>query len=542
MNNLHPGESLSLWSDTEVMTTFSTLKKNINVDICVVGGGIAGLTTAYLLLKEGRSVALLESFELGSGQSGKTTAHFCSALDDRYFNLEKIHGVDGAKLAYESHTAAIDKVEDIVRSEAIHCDLERLSGYLFTGPNDTPDTLKKEVAAMHRAGFYGAQILQNSPFSSFDTGSCLHAPDQLQLHPLKYLAGLTQRILNRGGQIYTQSHVVEIHGGKDAFVKTKDGFVVHCNSIVVATNTPINDTFAIHTKQAPYRSYVLGFHIPKYSMAKALYWDTANPYHYLRIDSASSDEYDILIVGGEDHKTGQEDDPRARYSELESWTRSRFPFVNEVLYRWSGQVMEPVDGLAYLGHNPMDRNNIYVITGDSGNGMTHGTIGAMLITDQILGRKNPWEKLYNPSRISLRATGKFFRENSNVAAQYGDWLVARPKPDLKELPPNEGLVYRDGVSLIAVYKDAEGNLEYLSPSCPHLAGVVAWNRVEKSWDCPCHGSRFDCHGKVIEGPAFEDLKKVEVQNDNLIPIEESLRQQRSRLSERMYPVITQTDF
>lgn len=276
----------------------------------------------------------------------------------------------------------------------------------------------------------------------------------------------------------------------------------------MVTNTPVNDLFAIHIKQAPYRTYVMGFQIPKGSVYRALYWDILDPYHYIRLEDADSETEEILIVGGEDHKTGQDDHPEHRFETLESWTRERFPLAGKILYRWSGQVMEPVDGMAYLGHNPMDRNNVYVITGDSGNGMTHSMIGAMLITDQIMSRENSWEELYNPSRISLRATPEFLKENVNVAVQYGDWLSVKSKPHFADLPPGEGTVFRDGVKMVAAYKDETGNMDFMSASCRHLAGIVAWNSVEKTWDCPCHGSRYDCRGKVIEGPSLKDLKKL----------------------------------
>jgi nitrite reductase/ring-hydroxylating ferredoxin subunit len=242
----------------------------------------------------------------------------------------------------------------------------------------------------------------------------------------------------------------------------------------------------------------------------ALYWDTLDPYHYIRVESSPNDIHDLLIVGGEDHKTGQESHPELRFRKLEDWTRARFPMMTEVLYQWSGQVMEPIDGLAFLGRNPMDKYNVYVITGDSGNGMTHCTIGAMMITDQIMNQTNAWSELYDASRISIRAIPEFIKENANVAAQYEDWLSAKPRPDYLDIAPNEGAVFRDGLGMVAVYKDEVGNLEFMSAACPHLGGVVSWNGVEKSWDCPCHGSRFNCHGQVIEGPAASSLEKVNI--------------------------------
>jgi glycine/D-amino acid oxidase-like deaminating enzyme/nitrite reductase/ring-hydroxylating ferredoxin subunit len=506
-------KNISLWHDTEKMPRFSPLRQNIATDVCVVGGGIAGLTTAYLLIKEGKTVCLLEDFELGSGQSGRTTAHFVTALDDRYFEIEKYHGKKSARVAAESHSAAIDKVAMIVEEEKINCDLERIDGYLFADLDKRVGVLQKELEAVHKAGLFDVEMVNKSPLPSFDTGPCLRFPQQLQLHPIKYMRGLAKAIVERGGQIFTHTHVMKVNGGSSATVVTRDEFTVQCKSVVVATNTPINDLLAMHTKQAPYRTYVIGLLVPKDTIPKGLYWDTLDPYHYIRLQpglaNGSPATHDVLIIGGEDHKTGQDENPELRFNKLEAWARARFPMATDLVYHWSGQIMEPVDSLGYLGHNPLDRNNVYIITGDSGNGMTHTTIGAIIVCDQIMGRKNPWEEVYSPSRISIRATPEFLRENANVAFQYKDWLSFKVKPDLDTLPFGEGIVFRDGLNMIAAYKDEKGQIEFMSAACPHLKGVVSWNAVENSWDCPCHGSRFDCHGTVIEGPAFKDLKKID---------------------------------
>ncbi len=506
MNLLHPGETLSLWLDKSDMPKFSKLYEDLYVDVCVIGGGIGGLTTAYLLMKEGKKVAVLESFELASGQTGKTTAHFSNALDARYFELEKYHGQSGAKLAAESHTAAINTVEKIIKELNTDCDFERIDGYLFSQGDVREVVLQKELEAAHRSGL-NVQFVKTSPITTFDTGPCLKFVNQAQLDPIKYLSSITKAFVDGGGQIYTHTQVIEVNTGAIAEVKTSDGFRVRSDSLVVATNTPINDLFAIHTKQAAFRTYVIGFKIPKGGVPKGLYWDTLEPYHYVRVDSGETE--DTLIVGGEDHKTGQEDHPELCFTHLEKWARERFKNIIGIGYRWSGQVMKPVDGLAFLGHNPLDRENIYVITGDSGNGMTHCTIGALLITDQIMNRKNAWEALYNPSRISLRATAEFLKQNSNVAAQYRDWFSSAPKPDVHALRRGEGIVFRDGLRMIATYKNTTGAIEFMSAACTHLGGVVHWNSVEKSWDCPCHGARYSCHGKVIEGPATQDLAQLD---------------------------------
>lgn len=512
--NLTQGASRSLWHETVPRKAYEKLDQDIEVDICVIGGGIGGLTTAYLLSLEDKKVCLIEAAEIGSGQTGRSTAHFTNALDDRYHNIARLHGDRGAYLAAESHWAALNKVHEIVDKEQISCDFKFVDAYLFSAAGSSLEEIYKEHAAVHKIGLSEVNLVEEAPIKSFSTGPALHFPKQIKLHPLKYIYGLADCLIHRGGQIYTRTPAQEVKGGDNAFVKTRDGTIIRAKSIVVATNTPINDLFAIHTKQAPYRTYVIALKIPKGIIKDALYWDTLDPYHYFRVDSLSEEDpefltHDLLILGGEDHKTGQNNDPQDCFTRLEKWARSRFPDLKEVLYSWSGQVMEPVDGLAYLGHNPMDKNNVYVITGDSGNGMTHCTIGAMLITDQIMNRENFWEKLYSPSRISLRASADYLSENINVALQMTEWLTAKPLTELENLGREEGDVFRKGMQIYAAYKNEYGRIELQSAVCPHLGGVVRWNKVEKSWDCPCHGSRFDCHGKVIEGPAISNLKTIE---------------------------------
>lgn len=506
MNPHHPGESISLWSADETMPKFDPLTHDLRTEICVVGGGIAGLTTAYLLMKEGKKVSLLEGFEIASGQTNRTSAHLSNVLGTRFYDLERYHGTNGPYMVFESHREAIQKIEDIVTFEKIDCDFQYVDGFLFADDDETDETLDREFETCLRAGMSDVQSVTSVPVPDFKLTSALLFPKQAQFHPLKYLKRLTEILQAGGVEIFTHTMVNEIHGGENAFVKTRSGFKVSCEAVVVATHSPINDLLAIHTKQYAYRTYVMCFRLPPGKIKKALLWDARDPYHYLRVGKDEKGEF--LIAGGEDHKTGQEVHPEQCYLELETWVRQKVPCVQEVLSQWSGQVMESMDGIGFLGHNPADRNNVYVITGDSGNGLTHATLGAMIITDQIIGRENVWQDLYNPSRISWWALPTYLQENSNVAAQYVDWLTPKSSASVDDIPDGEGDVFRDGAQMIAAYKDEAGHAYLFSAACPHLGGIVSWNATEKSWDCPCHGSRFDCYGKVIEGPANQDLHKI----------------------------------
>jgi glycine/D-amino acid oxidase-like deaminating enzyme/nitrite reductase/ring-hydroxylating ferredoxin subunit len=512
--NKHAGKSISIWMAGAKLPVFSKLASNEQADVCVVGAGMVGLTTAYLLGRCGKSVIVLDDGPIVSGETERTTAHLVTVLDDRYFELERMHGEKGARLVAESHAAAIDQIERIVRAEKIDCDFERVDGYLFVPPGESTADLEKELAATRRAGLTDTELCAKTPLVSFDTGPALRFPRQAQFHPLKYLAALAQAIVRDGGRIFTQTHASRIEGGKPARIATTGGAVVTANAIVVATHTPVNDLLAIHTKQAAYRTFVIAANVPAGSVHKALYWDTLDPYHYVRLQSLtppklSSPASDLLLVGGEDHKTGQADDAEARYSRLELWARTRFPMMTEVTFRWSGQIMEPMDGLAFIGHNPMDMQNVFVATGFSGNGMTQGTLAGMLLTDLIQGRKNAWTALYEPSRKSLGAAMSFVKETINMAVQYGDWLT---EGDIKEgvlVAPDAGAVVRRGLNKIAVYCDAAGVSHERSAICPHLGGIVAWNHSEQTWDCPCHGSRFDKFGNVLDGPAITNLAPVQ---------------------------------
>jgi glycine/D-amino acid oxidase-like deaminating enzyme/nitrite reductase/ring-hydroxylating ferredoxin subunit len=491
------------------------LADDTSADVCVVGAGIAGMTTAYLLAREGKRVVVLDDGPVGGSMTGRTTAHLVDALDDRYYELERLHGEEGSRLAAQSHAAAIDRVEAIVKEEGIECEFERLDGYLFAPPDESKEQLEDELKATHRAGLTETELVERAPIKDFDTGKALRFPRQAQFHPLLYLAGLARAIRRDGGLIHTGTHADKIEGGKkSARVETIDGRVVTAFSVVVATNTPVNDRFAIHTKQAPYITYVIGARVPKGSVERALFWDTPDPYHYVRLESmkdkgaGGAGEYDLLIVGGEDHKTGQADDANKRFGWLERWTRTRFPMIEGVEFQWSGQVMEPVDGLAFIGRNPLDDDNVYIATGDSGNGMTHGTIAGMLITDLIMGRANDWEKLYDPTRKTLKAIGDFASENLNVAAQYTDLVTPGDVDSADDIKPGDGAIVRHGLKKVATYRDDKGLVHEYSAVCPHLGCVVDWNSKEKTWDCPCHGSRYDAYGKVFQGPANTDLSPV----------------------------------
>jgi glycine/D-amino acid oxidase-like deaminating enzyme/nitrite reductase/ring-hydroxylating ferredoxin subunit len=500
------GDSVSLWLATAGLEHVPPLKDDAAADVCVIGAGIAGLSTAYELALGGRSVIVIDMGRIGDGMTGRTTAHFSNAFDDRYFQVERLHGADGAQLVAQSHTAAIRRTAAIAEHEAISCDLELLDGWLFAPPGESPGLLEREFAAAQRAGVPGVELATRAPLDGI-TGPALRFPDQLQLHPLKYLAGLARAITRLGGRIHGETKATRLHGGDKARVETSTGATIRAQAIVVATNTPFNDLAVMHTKQAAYQTYVIAAQVPAGSVTRALYWDTLDPYHYVRLQKVESGHTarELLIVGGEDHKTGQAEHSERRWSKLEEWMRTVFPSAGEVELRWSGEVMEPVDALGYIGKNPLDDDNVFIVTGDSGNGMTHGVIAGLLLSDLIQGRDHPWAEIYRPSRRTLRAAAEFAKENLNVAKEYAAWLAPGSVERIEDIAQGEGAVVRRGMSMHAVYVDQAGVPHERSAVCPHLGCVVQWNNAEKTWDCPCHGSRFATDGNVIHGPANKGL-------------------------------------
>jgi glycine/D-amino acid oxidase-like deaminating enzyme/nitrite reductase/ring-hydroxylating ferredoxin subunit len=502
------------WFVPRMMPRCSPLQRDVTAEACVVGAGLAGLTTAYLLAREGTKVAVVDAGPIGQGETGRTTAHLVTALDRRYFELVQKHGKDGIRLIADSHRTAIDTIESVIHREQMNCDFRRMDGFLVGTGNDGNKILTRELAAAHWAGLEDVEMLPTAPHDGFRLSGCLRFPNQASFHPLKYASVLAWAVKRAGGQLFANTRITEVRGGVDAQVTAESGDRVHAKHVVVATNTPMNNMVVLHTKQAAYRTYAIGLTMPSEDSFDGLFWDTEDPFHYVRCHrpdaEANGSHHSLLIVGGEDHKTGQSDRPELeRFRRLEKWTRGRFPNAGDLVHSWSGQVMETIDGLAFIGRNPSDDDNVFVATGDCGVGMTHSTIAGLLLTDLILGRNNPWTTLYDPARKPLSGAWTFAKENLNVALQYFDWLSAGDVETTADIRPGEGAVMRRGLSKVAAFRDANGLLHEMSATCPHLGCVVAWNSAEKSWDCPCHGSRFDCQGKLLHGPAITDLKTLD---------------------------------
>jgi glycine/D-amino acid oxidase-like deaminating enzyme/nitrite reductase/ring-hydroxylating ferredoxin subunit len=501
--------SVSLWTATSTNPAHPPLDGDAAADICVIGAGIAGVSTAYLLAREGKSVILIDAQQVGAGETGRTTAHLFPP-DEWYGQIERDFGAQAARLVAGGVGHSIALVETIIAREQIDCEFEHLDGYLYSPGAQAEDEIRHEFEAARKAGAE-VERLERVPGLSFDTGPCLRFAKLAQFHPLKYLQGLCAAIERDGGRIHGHTRALELKkDGASHLVLTERG-TVRANAVVVATNTPFNDRVVMHTKQAGYRTYVIGVRVPKGSVPRILLWDTGDPYYYVRLETPDpAASHEILVVGGQDHKTGQDKHPEHRYAEIEDWVRARYPMAEAVQYRWSGEVMEPSDGLPYLGRNPLDSSDVFIITGDSGNGMTHCTLGAAIVSDLVMGRDNPYAELYAPSRKPVHALRDFVQEQANTLGQYGDWLKGGEARSVQDIPAGEAAIVNHGMHKIAVYRDEQGGVHAVSAACTHLGCVVNWNSAEKSWDCPCHASRFAIDGSVLHGPAPRPLKQEQL--------------------------------
>ena len=504
--NVSKEKSVSLWMSTKVLDEAPVLDKKDSADVVIVGSGIAGMSVAYELAKAHRDVVVLDRGPIGKGMTSRTTAHLTAQCDDGFHEMVARRGEELAKAWYESQAAAIDRIEANQKDLGIACEFRRLEGHLFHAPGTDPGILDREYEATRKLGMPVFRE-KGVPFAGQALTPSLRYPDQATFHPLKYLAGLAAAIRKAGGRFYAETTVEKVAENDNGVeVTTAGGHAVTAKHAVIATNSPINDRYAIHSKQAPYRTYAMAFSLPPDSLADGLYWDTLEAYHYVRLQRGSGNS-DILIVGGGDHKTGEADDADARFLALEAWMRNLLPALGKERYRWSGQILDTIDFAGFIGLNPGSART-YVSTGDSGQGITHGCVAGMLISDLILKGQSSWTEVYDPSRKPLKGIGTFLSENLTVAKNFAEYVAPGEKSSWDELKPGEGAIVRKGLSKIAAYRDQDGQLHLRSARCPHLGCHVHWNSFERCWDCPCHGSQFAPDGTALNGPAFSALEEV----------------------------------
>jgi glycine/D-amino acid oxidase-like deaminating enzyme/nitrite reductase/ring-hydroxylating ferredoxin subunit len=498
----------SEWRLTD-LPHFERVENNGECDVAVIGGGVMGLTTAYLLKRAGRRVCVLERDELGAGDTGNTSAHLTYVTDLSLPELVKTFGKEEARLVWQGGEVAIGLIESIVEREGIECDFKRVPGFYHAPLSQSDDERAElqEIAALAADLGFLADYLPTAPSLGRPAVKCA---DQARIHPLKYLGGLARAIEGDGSRVFTQTEVTEVTTDP---LRVKAGqFELRCNYVVIGTHVPLMgkagvvSSSILQSKLSPYTSYVLTAELPTGTHEEGLFWDTADPYEYLRVDREA--ERDLVVFGGQDHKTGQVEDTEEQFRKLENALQRRLPGAT-VLHRWSGQVVETNDGLPYIGEVA---NQQFSATGFSGNGLTLGTLAALMACDAALWRKNPWQDLLSVNRTKVRGgLWDYLKENADYPYQLlKGWLTGRNARSLSQVGPGEGKVLLLHGHNVACSRDQDAKAVCVSAVCPHLGCLVGWNKAEKTWDCPCHGSRFRADGSVLAGPAESPLEVVDV--------------------------------
>lgn len=500
-------DAKSYWIRTAPLPSFAPLERNLTVDVAVVGGGLVGISTAHLLKSSGLTVALLERGDCAAIDTGHTTAHLTMVTDEGIADLVRNFGRDTASAVWGAGRLAIDHIEANVALEGIDCGFRRVPGFLHTaleGAGLSKDELRHEARLAADLGFQSSFVENITPLQAGGA----RFEHQALFHPRKYLAGLVGTIPGDGSHVFERTAVDEVRGSP--LTVSANGHSVSCSYLVLATHVPLMGKSSplgaalLQSKLAPYTTYAIGGRLPHDTLEHALYWDTADPYHYLRVEPHEGG--DFAIFGGADHKTGQDTGTRAHWEELHATLRRVVPAF-ELTDHWSGQVVETNDGLPYIGETA-DRQ--FVATGFAGQGMTFGTVSALMARDVILGRPNPWREIFDPHRKKVRGgTWDYLKENKDYAYyMLRDRIFAKHATSLRAVRPGRGTVLDLDGHRVAVYRDERGTINACSAICTHMGCEVHFNDAETTWDCPCHGSRFRVDGSVIAGPAETPLAQT----------------------------------
>jgi glycine/D-amino acid oxidase-like deaminating enzyme/nitrite reductase/ring-hydroxylating ferredoxin subunit len=501
LHEVHP----SIWVATSPAADYGPLRDTLEVDVAVIGAGITGLSTALLLGQAGLAVAVLEAGAIASGTTGYTTAKLSSLHGLAYADIADVHGEEHARLYGQAAQSAIEAVAALVDQRGIDCDFERLPAFTYTQDAERVGDIEREVEAAQKAGLPASFTTRTD--LPYEIEAAVRFENQAVFHPRKYCAALARLVADTGGHVFGKTRATGIDRG-DPHVVTTGGARVGAAHVVQATQLPFYDPGGFFARTSPSRSYCLAARALK-PAPKGMYLSADSPTRSIRPHRDGPDTY--VILGGEGHKVGQDPDTGQRYAALEAWGRALFDFET-IDYRWSAQDYMPVDGVPYIGKLSPDSDGLWVATGFKKWGMTTGVVAAMILRDLILERDNPWADVFDSTRMKIGASAKkLLEENANVAKRFvGDRLSSLAAPDVSNLGPGQGAIARAAGETVAAYRDEEGTLHAVSPKCTHLGCIVAFNTAERTWDCPCHGSRFDVDGAVIQGPALEDLGPAEL--------------------------------
>ncbi|HET6245169.1 MAG: FAD-dependent oxidoreductase [Bacteroidetes bacterium] len=491
----------SIWKATTEKVDFPKLQKDISVDVAIVGGGITGLTCAHLLSESGKSVAVLEAREIGGGTTGFSTGNLYSTVDSRLYHISSKFDKKTSKNVVESRASAIDLIEQTIAKYSISCDFYRTPWHLFTESKEENKTIEKEYKALEKAGL--SPTLSQSLLTPFKIESAVRIEGQAQFNPMKYVKALAKAISHDNCKIFENTRVLDFKAASPCVLETSLARI-SAKHIILASHTP-KGAYAIQSAISPYREDAIAVKLKNTENypPQGIYWGlTKNQHHSFRTYTTTENQKFLVLVG-EHYKVGQTEDTRKKFEALEKFARQRFDIAS-IEYQWAAQSYRSADGLAYIGEI---EENIFTGTGFSTDGLTYGTLAGMIISDTINGIKNPYAKMYDINRHNpLKAAKNYINENLNVMGEYMKDLPGIADVDqFKEIKQNEGKVISVEGEKIAAYRDINNKVYTLSAVCTHMKCIVNWNSAEKSWDCPCHGSRFDLNGTVIEGPAITDL-------------------------------------
>lgn len=500
------GNNNSLWQKTaSPYKSLNKPDKKTTYDVIIVGGGITGINTALLLQSSGLNCLVMEAKNLCFGATGGTTAHINTLLDTPYNTIASNFGREKAKLVADAAKEAVLLISQNIRNYSIDCEYETANAYLFSKNEQQTKELEEVVTSTKEAGL-DIRYTQKIPVPiEFDKAAVITG--QAKFHPVRYVHGLAKAFEEQGGVIvqqcrahaFEENDIVTVNTGKGRFFAKK---------IVYATHTPLGVNL-IHLRCQPFRSYAMAVQLHDQSYPEDLSYDMYDPYHYYRTQEISGQKY--LIAGGYDHKTGGKENTESCFKELEAYIRKKFK-VSKIASKWSSQYFEPADGLPYIGHLPGHSDAMFVASGFGGNGMTYSHVAALVLKAIFKNEENPYISLFNPNRIKPVAGFKnFISQNFETAKNILSKIFAADKiHELSELKPGEGKVVKYENEKLAIYKDLQGNITAVNPTCTHLKCEVGFNRTELSWDCPCHGARYSIEGEVLNGPADLPLEKVQV--------------------------------
>jgi glycine/D-amino acid oxidase-like deaminating enzyme/nitrite reductase/ring-hydroxylating ferredoxin subunit len=496
-------KKISIWEGTaEQITGYPALEGNKQADVAIIGGGITGLMAAMLLSNAGKKVIVLEALKVGLGTTGNSTGNLYVTVDEHLSVIKKKWSKDVVRNVVDSRSAALSLIESTIKQYKLDCDFYRTTFNFFAEDLDkeAEDFIKDEFEALKEAGLHPK--LSTDPGLPFSVKKMITVEGQAQFHPYKYAAELAKSISSKC-EIYENS-AVEDFDEKEGIVKTKKGSV-KADAVLMATHTP-KGNWLVQGSLGAYREFGLAAELKSGDFPRGIFWGVNKPKHSVRTFRSGGKNY--IMVIGDKYKTGQGHDTNDYVKRLENFLRERFD-IGEERFVWGGQQYRPADGLPYIGKHS---DKLYFLTGFATDGLVYGTMAAMIVSDQILGKKNPWEETYKLKRFTpIKSFKEFFKENADDMLQYlkdAPWNV--DAHSLKEISPGEGKIIESGAEKVAVYKDEHGKSHAVSAVCTHMKCIVNWNPAEKTWDCPCHGSRFRTDGTIIEGPALTNLPKKEI--------------------------------